>query len=127
MIERLLAKRHDQARYIGDRIGGAIGVGDMALHAIDVKRARLRAATTDLDAIAELLEIAGLAKHAVVELFAARRRPLQQLDGAIDREIFLVAGDQERNRAVTIVASFAVMGAQVFMYGRDPACDAALH
>src|SRR3954468_2236250 len=113
MIERLLAQRHDQSRYIGDRIGGAIGIGDMALNAIHVKRARLRAATSDLDAIAELLEIAGLAKHAVVELFAARGRPLQQLDGTVDREIFLVAGDQERDRAVTILAGFAAMAEQI--------------
>ena len=38
----------------------------------------------------------------MVELLAARRRPLQQLDGAVDGDAFLVAGDQERDRALRL-------------------------
>ncbi len=52
-------------------------IGDMALDAVDVERARLRAAAADLDAIAELLDIGGFAEHAMVEFLAARGRPLQ--------------------------------------------------
>ena len=36
-------------------------VGDMALHAVDIERARLRAAAADLDAIAQHLDIGRLA------------------------------------------------------------------
>jgi len=42
----------------------------------------------------ELFDIRGFAEHAVIEFFAARRRPLQELDGAVDGDVFLVAGDQ---------------------------------
>ncbi len=77
VIERLVAECHDQARDIRHWIRRAMRIGDVALHAVNVKRARLRAAAADLDAIAELFDIAGLAQHAVVEFLAARRGPLQ--------------------------------------------------
>jgi hypothetical protein len=35
----------------------------------------------------------------VIEFFAEIRRPLQQFDRAVDGNAFLVAGDQERDRA----------------------------
>src|SRR2546430_7242321 len=102
-------------------------IGDVALHAVDVKRARWRAGAADLDAIAELLEIRGLAEHAMVEFLAARRRPLQQLDGAVDGNVFLVAGDQERNRAFAVLARLAAMGGEMIEHRRDAAGNAALH
>ena len=82
------------------RIVGAVRIGDVALLAGDDQHAVLRAAPAELDGVAELVDIARLAQHAMVELLAARRRPLQQLEGAVDRDAFFVAGDQERDRAL---------------------------
>src|SRR4030088_2423356 len=98
-------------------------IGDVALDATDLKQAVRGAAAAYLDAVAEGFDIARLAEHAMVEFLAARRRPLQQLYGAVDGNIFLVAGDQERDRAFW----FAVMGGEIVQHGRDAAGDAALH
>ena len=81
------------------RVRRAMRIGDVTLDAIDIERARLRAAAADLDAIAQHLDIRGLAEHAMIEFLAARGDPLQQFDGAVDGDVFLVAGDQERDRA----------------------------
>src|SRR3984893_14786732 len=99
----------------------------MALDAIDVKRAGLRAAAADLDAIAELLDIAGLTQHAVVEFLAARRDPLQQLNRAVAGNVFLVAGDQKRDRALAIFPRLAAMGGEIIQHRRDAAGNPALH
>src|SRR5437879_3830618 len=96
-------------------------IGDVALDPVDIERARLRAAAADLDAIAEFLDIAGLAQHAVVEFLAARRRPLQQFYGAVDGDVFLVAGDQKRDRAFAIFLGLAAMGGEIIEYRRDAA------
>ena len=98
-------------------------IGDVALDAIDVQHAVQRAAAADLDAVAEHFDIAGFAEHAMVEFLAARCRPLQQLDGAVDGDVFLVAGDQERDRPLWL----AVMGREIFQHRGDAAGDAALH
>ncbi len=68
-----------------------------------------RAAAADLDGVAKRLQIARLAQNAVVEFFAALRRPFQELGRAIDRDAFLVAGDQERDRALGLAAVMAEM------------------
>ena len=95
----------------------------MALCAVDNKRAGLRAAAADLDAVADLLDIARLAEHAVIEFLATLRRPFQQLDGAVDRDVFFVAGDQERDRALRLAA----IGLEIIEHRGDAAGDAALH
>ena len=77
VIERLVGERHDQPRNIRHRIGRAMRIGDMALHAVDIQRAGLRAAAADLDAVAEHFDIAGLAEHAMVEFLAALGAPFQ--------------------------------------------------
>ncbi len=63
----------------------------------------------------------------MVEFLAARRRPLQQLDGAVHRNVFLVAGDQERDRACAVRARLAAMGGEIVEHRRDAAGNAALH
>ena len=62
-----------------------------------------------------------LAEDAVVEFFAALGGPLQELDGAVDGDAFLVAGDQERDRALGRAAG------EMIERGRDRAGDGALH
>src|SRR3979411_968604 len=98
-------------------------VGDMTLNAIDIKRARLRTTAADLDAIAELLDIAGFAEHAVIEFLAARRGPLQQFYRAVDRDVFLVAGDQKRDGPIRLAA----IGGEILQHCRDAAGNAPLH
>src|SRR5664279_5297729 len=85
------------------------------------------AAAADLDAIPQHLDIAGLAEHAVVEFLAARRYPLQQFYGAVDGDVFLVAGDQERDRAVAVFARLAAVIGKILQHRGDAAGDAALH
>ena len=123
VIERLVAQRHDQRRDVRHRIRRAMRIGDMALDAVDVKRARQRTAAADLDAVAKFFDVAGFAQYAVIEFLAARRRPLQQLHGAVHGDIFLVAGDQERDRTFRLAA---VCG-EIFQRRRDAAGDAAFH
>src|SRR6185437_13283594 len=102
-------------------------IGDVALNAIDMERTRQGSAAADLDAIAERLDIARLAEHAMVECLPTLRQPWQQLDGAVDGDVFLVAGDQKRNRARAIGARLAAMGGEMVEQGRHAAGDPALH
>ena len=76
VIERLVGERHDQPRNIRHRVRRAMRIGDVALHAVDIERAGLRAAAADLDAVAEHLDIGGLAEHAMVEFLAALARTI---------------------------------------------------
>ena len=59
----------------------------------------------------------------MVEFLAAPGAPLQQLDGAVDGNGFLVAGDQERDRAFWLAAIVS----EILQHRRDAAGDAALH
>ena len=108
VVERLGVDRADQRHEPAHRIVGQFRIRDVALRAGDDQRAVLRAAPADLDHVAERLRVGRLAQNAVIEFFAARGRPLQQLDGAVDRDAFLVAGDQERDRAFRL----AVVGSR---------------
>ena len=100
LVERLVHQRAHQRDQPAHRIVGALRIGDVALLAGHHQRAVLRAAPADLDHVAERVGVGRLAEDAVVECFAALGRPLQELDGAVDRDAFLVAGDQERDRAL---------------------------
>ncbi len=123
LVERLVHQRAHQLDEAAHRIVGAVRIGDVALLAGDDQHAVLRAAAADLDGVAELVDVARLAQHAMVELFAARGRPFQELGGAVDRDAFLVAGDQERDRALRLAA---VRG-EMIERRRDLAGDRALH
>src|ERR1043166_863600 len=98
-------------------------IGAVALNAVGNERSGQRAAPADLDAVAKLLDIARLAQHAMIEFFAARRRPLQQLYGAVDGVAFLIPGDQERDRALRRAA----IGSEIVERGSYAAGNAALH
>ena len=63
----------------------------------------------------------------MVEFFATRGCPLQELDRAVDRYVFLVARDQERDRSIAVMSGLAAMVCKVLQYSRDAAGDAALH
>ena len=123
VVERLGVDGADQRGDVGQRIGRAIGIGNMALLAVDDQRAGERTPAADLDAVAELGHVARLAQHAMIEFFAALGRPLQKFDGAVDGDVLLIARDQERDRALRLAA----VGRQMFQHGGDRAGDAALH
>ena len=63
----------------------------------------------------------------MVELFAARRGPLQELDRAVDGDVFLIARDQEGDRARAVFSRLAAMGGKIAEHRGDAAGDAALH
>ena len=76
LVERLAHQRVDQRDDAAHRIFRAVGIGDMALAPGDGEDAVERAAPPDLDGVAELAHIRRLAEDAMVEFFAARRRPI---------------------------------------------------
>ena len=59
----------------------------------------------------------------MVEFLAALGAPLQKLDGAVDGNVFFVAGDQKRDRAFWLAA---IVG-EILQHRGDAAGDAALH
>src|SRR3569623_20380 len=115
LIERVGIQRADKRRDVRQRIVRAVGISDMALLALDDQRAGQRAAPPDLNEVAERIDVARLAAHAKVELFAALGRPVEQFHGAIDGGAFLVAGDEEGERAFWLAA----IGLEIGEYGGD--------
>ena len=104
VVERRRHQRAHQLDQAAHRIVGELRIGDVALLAGDHQHAVERAAPADLDRVADRRRIARLAEDAVVEVFAALGRPFEQLHRAVDRDAFLVAGDQERDRALRLAA-----------------------
>jgi hypothetical protein len=92
-------ERRDQPHEPGDRVVGEVGIGDVALPALRQQMAGERAAPPDLHHLPERLRVRRLAQDAVVEALAALMRPMQQFRGAVDGRAFLVARDQEADRA----------------------------
>ena len=105
------------------RVERAVRVGDVALPALDVSVPDSEPRRPILMPSPSASHVARLAHDAVVELLAARRRPFQQLHGAVDGNGFFVAGDQKRDRAV----QFAAVGRKIVEHGGDESGDAALH
>src|SRR4029078_10299549 len=112
-------ERHQSA----DRIVRALRIGNVALLSRHNEMAIEGSAAADLDRVPERVLIAGLAQDAVVEFLAALGHPFQELWRPIDRNAFLIAGDEEGNRALRL----AVMSGEVVEDRRDGAGDAALH
>ena len=103
-------------------IVGALRVGGVALPAAHGEPAGDRAAPADLGGVAQPLGAGGLADQAGIEPLALLGRPGQQLDRAVDRLGFLVAGDQEADRT----ASRATFGHEPG-HGGDERGHPALH
>ena len=126
-IERLGLQRRNERQQPADRIFRPLRIGDMALPAGHDQVAIERAAAADLDGVAQFRDIARLAQNAVVEFFAVLGRPLQKLGRAVDRDAFLVAGDQERERAAAALLRLAAIRREMIEHGGECAGDAALH
>ena len=123
LVQRFGGDRDNGLRQRDDRVSRQVRIGGVTLHATGVDLARHRAAPADLDRVAERVRIRRLAEHAVREDLAAIRRPLQQLGGAVDGGAFLVAGDEEGDRAGMRHAGFL----QVAKCCGDGGGDATLH
>ena len=82
------------------RIVGAVRIGDVALLAGDDQRAVQRAAAADLDACRRARRHCSARRARSGRTSRRAPPPIQQLDGAVDGDAFLVAGDQERDRAL---------------------------
>jgi hypothetical protein len=104
-----------------DRIGRAVRIGDVPLGALDRDPAVDAAAAADLDHVAQPRRARGLADDAVVDDLALGGQHFDDLLGAVQRDAFLVAGDQEAQRTVRIVAG------EIGGDGADEGRDAALH
>ena len=99
-VERLAHQRAHQPDQPAHRVVGAVRIGDVALLAGDHQHAVLRAAAADLDGVAELADVAR-ARPARNDRTSRRARPpISTAWAAVDRDAFLVAGDQERDRAL---------------------------
>ena len=98
-----------------------MGIGDVALLADERQPAGQRAAPSVLDRVAERRLAGRLAEQASVESFAARQRPVDELDRAVDGRAFLVAGQKEADRALERAARDEAQG------GGERGGDAALH
>jgi hypothetical protein len=77
-------------------------VGDVALLAVYGQAPAQRAAPTVLDDIAEPGVRGRFAHQTIVDMLAARREPIDHLDGAVDRRAFFVGGDQQADRALMV-------------------------
>ena len=71
----------------------------MALTPVQREPSRQRTAPSVLDRVAERRDAGRLTEEAVIEAFAPLERPLDQLDRAVNRRAFLVAGHKEADRA----------------------------
>src|SRR5680860_1469842 len=79
-------------------------IGDMALHAAHGQPAIQAAAPPDLDGVADTLGIGRLADQAVIGAVPVGLHPGEHLAGAVDPGSFLVAGDEQADRAVDLAA-----------------------
>ena len=122
-IERLRHQRAHQRDEPADRIVRKLRGGDMPLPAGHGQRAVERAAPADLEGVAQSGSARRLADEGMIEHDAALGCPAQQLDRAVDRHAFLIAGDEQRNRAARPAGS----GADVIDRSSEEAGDGALH
>ena len=107
-------------------MGGIIGelrVGGMPLHPMHGQPPGQAAAAADLDHVAEDTGRCRLADKTGVEPLAARRQPFEHFLGAVDPGGFLVACDQEADRAVRA----RLASGKPMLGGSDESGDRALH
>src|SRR4029079_11398080 len=109
------------------RVVGAMRVGDVTHLAGHDENAVLRTPAPKLDGVAQFVDVARLAEHAMVEFFALRRGPFQELGAAVDGDAFFIAGDEKRDRPAPVLLRLAAVGGKMIERGSDLAGDRALH
>ena len=82
-----------------DGVVGLVRVGGVALDAVDREAGVEAAAAADLDDLAQMFGVGGFADEAEVGDVALLLHPLEHADGAVGGRAFLVAGDEQADRA----------------------------
>ncbi len=121
-VDRLARHRCDEPGERVDRVVDLERIGDVPLHAADRHDAGQAAAAADLDRVAELRRARRLADDAVLKRLAAPRQRLHHLQRAVVGRAFLVARDQEADRARELRMPLGEPAA-----GVDHRCEAAFH
>ena len=111
-------ERRDDPGHCRDRVGRAVGVSDVALNAGNVDPHVDRAAAADLDRVAEPVDRGRLADQDHVGADLPLVQPVDDPRRAVGGIAFLVAGDQQRQRA---------LGLSDPRDGGDEGGDRALH
>ena len=99
-----------------------MGIGGMALAAADRDPSVERAAPAVLDRVADRLDGGRFAEDAMVETFALAKRPVDELDRAVDRRAFLVASQEEADRALKRAPRDEAQGGGDARRRRRPSC-----
>ena len=123
IIERGVVEAGEHVEQALDRVAGKMRVGDVALRAADPDPAVQAAAPADLDRLAQPLGVGRLADQAMVEPLALLLHPAEHLARAVDGGPFLIAGDEQADRAVEL----APARLDVVERGGDEAGDRPLH
>ena len=119
-IERIAQEAVEQPHHAGNGILRQMRIGHVALLALHDDPAGQRSAAPDLDHVAKPVGIRRLAEDAVIEPLPAGPRPVEKLDGAVDRRPLLVAGDQEADGAFEIWRSAMNRRAAAIMQAIPP-------
>ena len=120
-VERRRGQRSGDADQPVHRIVGALRIGDVALRAVHRDLRVQAAAAADLHHVAERHRAGRFADDAEVGDLTVGLHPLQHAHGAVDRHAFLVAGDQQADRAARRAVT------KVLRRRGDERRDAALH
>ena len=110
VVQHVVLQGGEQVDQDRDRIGGTVRIGDVTLPAFDRQPDIDRATAADLDHVAEGLGAGGLADDAVVDDLALGLEGLDHHLGAVGRHAFLVAGDQEGERALHLAGGDGLGG-----------------
>ena len=122
-IERLLGEAPEHGQKARDGIVGKVGIRDVALRAGDGQRCVEAAAAPDLGHLAEPRRVGRLADQAGIDDLAAPAHPLEHLDRTVHGRAFLIARDQQAERAGKRAAAAAKEAGR----GGDKARDRPLH
>jgi hypothetical protein len=122
-VDGLRGQRREHAQERVDRVVGEVRVADMALHACHLDGDVHAPAAADLGHVAEHALAGRLAHDAGIEALAAAREQVEHLARAVDRGAFLVARDQQADRAAE---AGAARGEEALRRG-DEGRDRALH
>src|SRR5690242_4493838 len=104
LIEHLGGQQRNQSRHGGKGIRSPLGIGDMALRAAHGEARIERAATADLYRVAGAYFRRRLADDAMVEPFALLGEPGEYFRGAVGRDAFFIAGDEQADRTIRLAA-----------------------
>ena len=123
LVERRRGQSGEHADDAMRRIVGELRIGGVALHAVHGEVPLRLPRRPILIMSPRRVGDGRLADDAGIEHLAVRLQPVEHLARAVDRHAFLVAGDEEADRAAEIAAALGEKARR----GRGEAGDRALH